>query len=348
MKKVFFAIAAMAALMSCQKFEQNKVNVPELTSEKVQCTFNLAGDAATVETKATGLESDAAGITSEKAVNTLQVYAFTSAGNFVASQFVSEQSSISLSVNAGTGYQFYALVNLADLTSSITSISDFDSVVANNLDADNGSANFAMQGMIDNQTVSADSKSFTIEVARRAAKVVLRKVTNSLPAGSGSLTIESIFIENVVATEGLFSASVPTGATWINKQGKAATMSSRAWFCDVLASPATVNNGGNYSTAHTFYAAANDTAEDTSDATWSARYTRIVVKAKIQGVDYYYPISFNTDALPALTPNSYIDITNLTIKHLGSDDPDKPISSEDVTLTVTVKDWSKVDKTVEI
>lgn len=347
MKKVFLAIACMAALMSCQKFNQKaELNVPELTSEKVQCTFNLAGDAATVETKATGRESDAAGITDEKAVNTLQVYAFTAAGNFVASGFVSGQSSLSLSVNAGTGYQFYALVNLADLTSSITSISDFDSVVANNLDADNGSANFAMQGMIDNQTVSSEAKSFTIEVARRAAKVVLRKVTNSLPAGSGSLTIESIFLENVVATEGLFSASVPTGATWINKQGK--SLSSRAWFCDVLSSPQTVNNGGNYSTAHTFYAAANDTAEDSSEATWSARYTRIVVKAKIQGVDYYYPISFNTDALPALTPNSYIDITNLTIKHLGSDDPDKPISSEDVTLTVTVKDWSKVDKTVEI
>lgn len=350
-KKLFFAIAAIAVLCasSCKKMNENSAPMPLNQGEPVLCSFSVAGlDVPTP--KSTGLESDATGIAAEKTVNTLQVFVFTADNNLVASGIASNSKNITLSVNAGTNYSMYAIANAEDWTASVAKVSDLEAKVTEALGAANANTNFAMQGKITGQTVSSTSKSFAIDVERVAAKVVLRKVTNSLPAAIGTLTIEGIYLSNVVTTSYMFPATpaaLPSGAKWVNQRGIYDALSSYAWFGDKLETAAVVANGGNYGTAHTFYAAANPTAEDSSAETFGPRFTRLVVKAKVQGVTYYYPVSFNKD-LPALTPNSYIDITNLTIKHLGSTDPDQPIETDDITITVTVKDWSKTEQEVTL
>lgn len=347
-RTIFLAIAAVAVLCasSCSKMKEKPEPLTLGQGEPVLCSFGVAG-LDVLETKSTGLESDEKGIEAEKKINSLQVFVFTAEGNLAASEKAENASSLTLTVNAGTGYSMYAVVNTEDWTTSVSKVADLEAKVTEALGASNANANFAMRGKLTDQTVSSTSKEFTIEVERVAAKVVLRKITNALPTAAGALTIEGIYVSNVVTSSAMFAATIPEGATWINQRGVYDNLSSYAWFADKLETAVDVANGAAYSTAHTFYAAANPTETDSSAETFGPRFTRLVVKAKIQDVVYYYPVSFNKE-LPALTANSYIDVTNLTIKHLGSDDPDKPIETDAITVSVTVKDWTKTEKEVTL
>lgn len=347
MKKlsVFFACAAaMMALASCNK--ENLPSVPSQQSDKVRCVFSLSnmGDPMT---KATGIESEAAGAAAEKTVNSLQVYIFNSSGAVIASGKVANAKTISMEVNSGNGYSIYAVCNATDWTSSIATVSDLEAKTADNLAQSNAASNFVMVGKLTNQSISKENNSFTVEVARRAAKVVLRKITNSLPEVNGAISLKGIYVSNVATVSNLFSDALPSDAGWVNKFGTYADLSAYTHFADKLATAANIANGEAYETAHGFYAAANPTETDSSEKTWSARFTRLVVAVEIQGVEYYYPISFNKE-LPELTANKYIDITNLNIKHLGSNDPDTPVSSDEISISVTVKDWDYTSTSIEM
>lgn len=347
MKKlsVFFACAAaVVALASCNK--ENLPSVPAQQGDMVRCVFSLAnmGDPMT---KATGIESEAAGAAAEKTVNSLQVYIFNSNGAVVASNIVANAKSISMQVNSGNGYSIYAVCNAPDWTASIATVADLEAKTADNLAQSNAASNFVMVGKLTGQTVSKENNSFSIEVARRAAKVVLRKITNSLPEVNGAISLKGIYVSNVATVSNLFSDALPAEPGWINKFGTFTELSSYSHFADKFATAVNIANGEAYETAHGFYAAANPTETDSSEKTWSTRFTRLVVAVEIQGVEYYYPISFNKE-IPALTANKYIDITNLNIKHLGSNDPDVPVSSDEISISVTVKDWDYTSTTVEM
>lgn len=349
MKKIFFTLAAIAlaaGLVSCNK-DQATPDMSIQNGEPVKCVFNLASVGSPI-TKSTGLESDDKGTDAEKAVSSLQVFVFGSDNLLIASGSAANVKTLSLTVNSGTGYSIYAVANCEDFLSSVSKVADLEAKVTNVLNTDDGATNFAMSGKLTNQVVSKDSKEFTIEVARRASKIVVRKITNSLPVASGALTIEGIYLANVVTAAGMFTATLPDTPVWVNQFGTYASLSSHAWFGDKLETAVDVANAGDYSVAHTFYASANPTETDSSEkGEFTARFTRLVIKAKIQGVDYYYPIQFNKE-LSALVPNRFIDISNINIKHLGSDDPDVPVSTDAITVTVTVKDWDRSEESVEI
>lgn len=347
MKKIVYVIAAAALMLGMSSCNKENLASQSVNGAPVECVFNLTGLEASPVTKATGLESDASGIDAEKAVTSLQVFAFGSDGFLAGYGKVADAKTLKLVINSGSGYSFYAIANADDYSTSVAKVADLDALVSDLLGTANGASKFVMVGSLTNQTVSSESKTFSFEVARRAAKVVLRKVTNSLPVASGAISIEGIYLSNVVTNSTLVGDALPATPVWVNQKGDYASLSSYNWFGDKLATAATVANAGTYETAHTFYAAANPTATDSDADTFGARFTRLVIKAKIQGVDYYYPVSFNKE-LPALTANEYIDITNINIKHLGSTDPEKPVTTDEVTITVTVKDWNKTEKEVEI
>lgn len=346
MKKIvniFIFVASALSLASCQKEGPEAV---ASVKESVECLFTFTGDIDLPSTKAVGLESDAKGTVAEKAVRTLQVFVFDSTGTCVTSRYVSNSGNLHLTVDADGGYTFYAVANLEDITAQVSTIAELLDRTTDVLATDEGSSRFPMQGCLKDQAVSPDSKSFSIEVERRAAKVVLRNITNSLPAEYGDIIVEGIYLSNAVTVSGMFSDELPQEAGWTNRMGVYDSLSPYDWLSDKFSVAVAVGRGGVYDIPHTFYAAANAVEEDTREEPWSPRFTRLVVRTSIQGITRYYPISFGAE-LPPLKVNEYIDITNLNIKSLGPLDPEKPITTEEVTVTVTVKDWNRTEQTVD-
>lgn len=342
-KTILFAVSA-ALTLSCAKIDP----AAELAGQPVMCRFYIEPQGVS-GTKAVGLESDETGTEVEKTIHNMQVFIFGPDGGLITSDIVENSKSISMTVNSGTGYSFYVICNENNLRGDVSSVSDIKSIVSTILGTDKGSTRFVMQGCLENQTVSSESKDFKIQVERRVAKIVLRKVTNSLPPAMGKISIDGIYLANVMVSSPMFTENLDSGMQrWCNKLGDFTKLSDFDWLNEKYPTPLAVSRIEAYETAHTFYAAANPTETDVNGGEiFSPRFTRLVLKATIGGKPYFYPLTFKKE-LPEITPNSFIDITNLTIKHLGSQSPDIPISTDKVTVTVDVKKWDYVEKEVEL
>lgn len=338
---IFISIAAVLTLASCQKDDAK----PSFAGERVDCVFSLTG-MDSFPTKSVGFESDAAGTAAEKAVSSLQVFVFDSTEICVASRRVTNAGSLILTVDAATGYDFYAVTNMEDLEREVSSIEDLLSVPTGVLGTEDGDSRFPMQGRLLNQTVSPDSRSFSLEVERCAAKVVLRQIVNSLPPEYGDIVVEGIYLSNVATVSNLFSGGMPEDPVWMNRQGAYDALSPFSWFGDKFSVPVAVGHGGAYDIPHTFYAAANDVEVDSREDEWCPRFTRLVIRTNIKGITRYYPLSFGEE-LPALAANEYIDITSLNVRSLGPIDPEKPVTTSEVSVTVTVKEWNRTGTEVE-
>ena len=86
-----------------------------------------------------------------------------------------------------------------------------------------------------------------------------------------------------------------------------------------------ISNGAAYTPAvpHLFYGYANA----------GATKTRLVVEADIAGRTYYYPVT-----MTSLERNKAYTVA-LTIRNLGSDDPDKPVEKGSVSVSISVAGW---------
>jgi len=83
-----------------------------------------------------------------------------------------------------------------------------------------------------------------------------------------------------------------------------------------------------------------------------APFTRLVVEGKIAGVRYWWPIDINrkdfgwSGGIEGIEANSSYEIS-LTIKRLGSNDPDTAVSSKDVELDFGIVPWRVEESTIE-
>ena len=283
----------------------------------------------------------------ETAVNDVQIFVFDSNGALNAYVDADKQTTgISISTIYGDK-TVWAVVNGPDL-STITTLSALQKTAvnlsANKTDATQG---FLMAGST-TCSVEGTTASASIAVKRLVARVALQKVTNSLPASYGSLTINNVMLINVAGNQNLeCTASI---STWYNKMGRMDGATSSSNIIDGSTYPASlpeltfksvntsVNNGASHAptTPYLFYTYQNNsTAEGggwTSD-NFSARKTRLVVTATIGGTKYYYPVSITNP-----TRNTAHTV-ELTIIGLGSTDPDKPVQKGAITATVTVDPW---------
>lgn len=352
------ALFCAAAITSCSKQLSNSDISLTDNGEKIPVTFSLAGAVADVSiTKSTGsgASAESAGTTDEKTVSMLNIFVFNQDGTLVEAASKSgsaDNKSLTMNLTSGSGFDIYAVVNPdSDMSGTISSRQDLVKELSTKLDSDNGNAYFGMSGKLENVSVSSTSNSFEIAVSRRAAKIAIQKITNNLNPAAGKITIEGIYLANVVTDAYFFEedATKTAGGTyignnWINQKGVYSSLSSRAWFADKLGTPAEVANSAAYETAHYFYACPNPTATDVNGGTgaFTARFTRLVIKTIIQGNTYYYPISLDgkSGSVPMATANKFINIKEVKINHLGSSDPDTPVSTEDVSLSVSVNDWS--------
>ena len=329
MKKVLYFLAASAAALctiACNK-DLNQ-NVPSQNQEQIEegqrCEFTV-GIAGSPLTKAIGSTED-----DEVAVKMLQIYVFR--GDVLDSYTkVTGAKVATVSCTAGDR-EIYALVNDEE-RSSIDTKAQLLAAVSEYKNPE--SAGFAMIGSV--QKTLPQNDTITIDVSRLASRVMIKKITRNFTSptlAAKDFTIEEIWIQNVATDINLGLTTAPT--TWVNKQNRDAV--THEFLSGSVREK--VTNGNAYETTHTFFCYPNPTTDDSSDSTWCARHTRLVVKAIIGDDTYYYPIT-----LPVLEYNKSYEIENLTLTRPGSDNPDVPVTFQDCTFDINIKPWTVVPVT---
>ena len=338
------SILAMAAAVLCS-CDKNTDCVPcEENQETGTLAVSLLFDEG-AQTKA--VTSFTTSQTYEKQVNKVQIFVFDESGKInIYKDAGTTQSNISISTTTGKK-TIWAVVNGPDL-SEVASLAELEDtaidLAANSTTAATG---FVMAGST-SCTVSASAATANISVSRLVARVALQKVTNQLPDGYGALTIDNVVLTNVAGNQNIAGDATP--ATWYNKMGRkdGATESSQIIdgetnkaSCEALTFKSVkqeVAHGSdlNITTPYLFYSFPNsNTAGSTGWVNpFTARASRLVVTATIDGVKYYYPVTLSKK----LERNKAYTV-EITITGLGSTDPDKPIEKGGLTAAITVLDW---------
>ena len=338
------SILAMAAAVLCS-CDKNADCVPcEDQQETGTLAVSLLFDEG-AQTKA--VTSFTTSQTYEKQVNKVQIFVFDESGKInIYKDAGTTQSNIPISTTTGKK-TIWAVVNGPDL-SEVASLAELEDtaidLAANSTTAATG---FVMAGST-SCTVSATAATANISVSRLVARVALQKVTNQLPDGYGALTIDNVVLTNVAGNQNIAGDATP--ATWYNKMGRkdGATESSQIIdgetnkaSCEALTFKSVkqeVAHGSNLniSTPYLFYSFPNsNTAGSTGWVNpFTARASRLVVTATIDGVKYYYPVTLSKK----LERNKAYTV-EITITGLGSTDPDKPIEKGGLTAAITVLDW---------
>ncbi len=274
--------------------------------------------------------SGSAASSGESALQTVQVFVFNSvSGNLEAYKSVAS-ASVDLTCTKGAK-TIAALVNGAAL-SSVKTLDELSGIVS--LLSENSAGAFVMFGTT-NQTIDTDT-AVSVEVARLAAKVVIKKISNKMSMSqyqSSPISVKGIYLINV-AGDAEFSGDYAPDL-WLNQSKNSVTADNL--YCE---KPSSLNINYNDSDAsgHYFYCYPNPTEDDSTASEWSARHTRLVVEATIAGQTCYYPIT-----LPAISANTVYTIGELSITMIGTDSPDVVDAKGSAKFTITVAPWSEYE-----
>lgn len=322
---IILAAAALLSLAACNKEQGLEFPAQPSTSERTPLTVSISSPM----TKATGVSAD-----DEAKVNTLQVLVFN--GDALdAYGKASGTSQITLSCTAGER-AVYAVVNAEEDFDGISSKAAF--LAKGSKLAGNSLSGFVMAGSTTANLPS--TAAVNIDVNRIAARMMVKKITSAFEGAQAGVdfTVDAIYATNVAGEQAkLFeaNAALAADATWFNKM-KWETSAADALVKDALTG-VNLKGAKSHDTAHSFYVYPNPSEDDENAGAWSPRHTRLVIEATIAGTKYYYPLT-----MPKLQSNKSYEINEVIIKHLGSSDPDTPVSASDVAFQVTVKDWTQV------
>ena len=309
------SLAVMAALStSCDK---NTVT-PATTAGKASLTVNINGSNFT---KASASE------TSEKQIGNVQIFVFRKNGELDAYASSSEKSGIKLSCTTGEK-DIYAIVNAPDLStlSSRTELLSTKSKLT-----DNSIGNFVMTGDI--TKVIGANETLDISVSRIVSRLSVSKVSAKFTSEAyrkKDFKVTRIYATNVAGDINYGLDSSPE--SWLNKRGYATSSADALLYEDI--EDTVITEEQPYTKQADFYVYPNALTSDTDGS--DARVTRIVIETTLGGITYYYPI-----LVTGIESNKTYTIRNLTVTRPGSADPDTPVSSEECSFSITVKDWEE-------
>ncbi len=314
MKQLLFIaplVGGLAFLPSCNKSLSQEAAEPQTESRICELSVSATSE---VQLKSTGTDETVKN--SENTIKTLQVFVFRD-GSLDAYGKGENTSSITLTCTSGERV-VYAMVNAPDL-SSITSQEDLEGYLFD-LNC-NSSGSLLMYG---NQSVTLPGdRTVNISVKRMVSRIVVRKVTRDFEAAalaSQDFSIKAIYVQNASGNGNIKGAS---NTKWYNEATGTADLPSLLY--DAVTG-GTIANETSYNVSHYFYTMPNK----------GSRATRVVVEAQLGDKTFYYPIFIST-----MEANCSYEFNEITIKRPGSDSPDKPVSTSDITFSVSVVDWTK-------
>ena len=278
----------------------------------------------------------------EDAVNGLQVLVFSADGMLETyGETDSPKEGLCLTGTAGEK-TVWAAANAPDL-SGIGHLSDLKSATVrldgNSTDPARG---LAMSGCSTCSVTPGRSGEINIPVERLLSRITLDAITCRLPQAYGSLTVESVMLINVAGNTDITGTSGP--AAWCNRMGRSS--GSPSGIIDGQSFPADCPEmtfrkiGKTMAPDETIeykiplYCMPNPTEEDREGgSSFSSRKTRLVVTASLDGTRYYYPATVDRPE----RNTSYS--VSMTITGPGSTDPDRPISKQALSFSISVSPW---------
>lgn len=278
----------------------------------------------------------------EDTVNSLQVLVF-SADGMLESYGETSSPAEGLSLNGPAGEKtVWAAANAPDL-SGIGHLSDLGSATVwldeNSTDPARG---LAMSGCSACSIAPGRSGEIDIPVERLLSRITLGAITCRLPQAYGRLTVESVMLINVAGDTDITGTAGPS--TWCNRMGRSS--GSPSGIIDGQSFPADCPEmtfrkiGKTMAPDETIeykiplYCMPNPTEEDREGgSSFSSRKTRLVVTASLDGTRYYYPATVDRPE----RNTSYS--VSMTITGPGSTDPDRPISKQALSFSISVSPW---------
>ncbi|MBO8447654.1 MAG: hypothetical protein IAC29_00090 [Bacteroidetes bacterium] len=278
----------------------------------------------------------------EDAVNGLQVLVFSADGMLETyGETDSPKEGLCLTGTAGEK-TVWAAANAPDL-SGIGHLSDLKSATVrldgNSTDPARG---LAMSGCSTCSVTPGRSGEINIPVERLLSRITLDAITCRLPQAYGSLTVESVMLINVAGDTDITGTSGP--AAWCNRMGRSS--GSPSGIIDGQSFPADCPEmtfrkiGKTMAPDETvgyeipLYCLPNPAEEDREGgSSFTPRKTRLVVTATLGGTRYYYPVTIDRPE----RNTSYS--VSMTITGPGSTDPDRPISKQALSFSISVSPW---------
>lgn len=341
--KLYFSFAAFFAALvitlSCNKV----IESPALVAEDVLLTLSV--DLAGNLSKASSTVSEPV----ETAITDVQILIFDSSNRIAA--YLSNGVSVNASVTLKEGTYLAAAVLNGPNLSSVASLSELRSTTAPLSQYNSTSSSFVMYGEKSSiNLVKNGNNSSVIQASRLVSRVRLVSVRNECPAALGSLLLKDVFLSNVVGNQNLYGNESPS--LYYNMYGRSdiANTSSIINGLSFKATPEnlTYTSLSSQSVAHSstltcgqnFYSYPNPAQDVVTSysSSWTPTALRLVLKASLDGRDYYYPV-----ALPSASANTSYDV-RITVRGTGLDDPQGDIKDltdkGTVNVSVNIADWN--------
>ena len=244
-------------------------------------------------------------------------------------------------------YRAYAIANYAKdgLGAFDPSLIQSEDDLLNTVSALNGNSTEALTMFGSVLLYQFPSGRTSIGIYRLCSKVSIMKITldvTDVVYSDKQFILNALYLTNVYCRSTLSQDDLllyGSDESWYNAMGWHGSGSIDA--LDALLGDrgisASIPDGGSYNVMHSFYAYPNATTagEDSRDATWNPRCTRLVIEATFGNKRYYYPIT-----IPEMKRNHNYTVTEAVIHGPGSLDPEQDIPGViDVTLSTTANSW---------
>ena len=340
-KNLFFGWAAAAAVIlagACNRLPQ-----PAPETETGTLTVRPMFEGKAVATR--GAVTTQVG--NETALNNVQMLLFDANGHLEHyAVFEEDETEIVFSNRAGT-FKAWVIANGPDYSDCVTE----SALRARKIDLaayNNPATGFVMAGSTNCTIVAGEMNDCVVDISRLVSRITLKSITSMLPVAYGTITVDYVMLENVVSGYNLNGQWDNQG--WYNPMGRmtesplvqAHVVNPPTYPADqpqityhTLGNQNEFDQEDSYTTPLRFYAYPNATDTDHTGFTtpFSARYTRLVIRATIDGTVYYYPVS-----IPNLARNNAYDIS-VTLVGLGSSDPDTPVAKGTYDIAISIDPW---------
>lgn len=341
--KHYFLPLRVALFATCLTFVScnERDDLETQNTEYVNVTINLntprTVSSAMLGTKASG--DNHGNEAKDKTIDTLQIFVFNSDGQIEAykcfsGKELSANNKYTMTVSTGLK-QVYAVANSHNVTSfaSVKSVEEMNALTVS-LSRENA-LNFSMKGFDDISVESDKANEVTLEMTRFVSRVHI---------GTVKTAFDGAFSECSLSDVELYLTNVYSESKLSDMVGKSGTV--------INADTLVVNDFEGYAMDGIVYEQLSDiTSEGVEYDKYlycysnpgTAKSTRLIIRALLDSVEYFYPISISDGIqTKSLAPNTAIDISSVTIKRPGSKSPSEDVSYEDIEFTITVNDWTKL------
>lgn len=325
MKKIFFSAAALLALVcSCNKQE------PIPSTDQNSYGELVISVQQEVSTKTKAVTDYVTVLDDEKAEKSVTVMVFDAASGALNVSKTLAATTEELTINVPTGEKtVYAVVNGPDL-SGVSTVDQLLAVTDDLASSSIAADGFTMLGTANCTVAKETPASASITVSRLVSRVVLKNVTNSLPAAYGHMTIDAVYLGNANTVQTFAGvASVPVNIDGYADAAKAQPIGKNdvTGACPEYLYRAVgtdVNVGDSYTTVQHMYCQPNATDE----------YTTMYILTTIGDNQYYYKVELDKK----LSAN-YTYSVEANIFNLGTDNPDDELEKGSLSVNITVADW---------